>query len=97
MTERGFRSGVRGNCISGKHMAEIKRQVADLTRLAKELRGRLQPPPPALRKTMTYDQSKEMSYHPALTPRTGVAIFFTDPHSPWQRGSNENTNGLLRQ
>ena len=53
--------------------------------------------PAALRKTLTYDQGKEMSYHVALTVRTGVAVYFADPHSPWQRGSNENTNGLLRQ
>lgn len=53
--------------------------------------------PVALRKTMTYDQGKEMSYHAALTLRTGVAVYFADPRSPWQRGSNENTNGLLRQ
>ena len=53
--------------------------------------------PVALRKTLTYDQGKEMSYHTALTLRTGVPVYFADPHSPWQRGSNENTNGLLRQ
>jgi transposase, IS30 family len=53
--------------------------------------------PKSLRKTLTYDQGKEMSYHLALTLRTGVAVYFADPHSPWQRGSNENTNGLLRQ
>jgi transposase, IS30 family len=53
--------------------------------------------PKAMRKTMTYDQGREMTYHAALTKRTGVAVYFADPHSPWQRGSNENTNGLLRQ
>ncbi len=53
--------------------------------------------PLALRKTFTYDQGREMSKHAKLTERTGVAVYFCDPHSPWQRGLNENTNGLLRQ
>jgi len=53
--------------------------------------------PDPMKKTMTYDQGKEMSQHCILTERTGVRVYFADPHSPWQRGSNENTNGLLRQ
>jgi transposase, IS30 family len=53
--------------------------------------------PPELRKTFTYDQGREMSKHAQLTERTGMAVYFCDPHSPWQRGLNENTNGLLRQ
>jgi IS30 family transposase len=53
--------------------------------------------PAAMRKTMTYDQGREMHSHKILTERTGVQVYFADPHSPWQRGSNENTNGLLRQ
>jgi len=53
--------------------------------------------PQPMRKSLTYDQGKEMSEHKQLSERAGVAVFFADPHSPWQRGSNENTNGLLRQ
>ena len=50
-----------------------------------------------LRQTLTYDQGKEMARHKELTQATGVKVYFCDPHSPWQKGSCENTNGLLRQ
>ena len=53
--------------------------------------------PAALRKSMTYDRGSEMACHPELARRLKIDIWFCDPHAPWQRGSNENTNGLLRQ
>ena len=53
--------------------------------------------PAALRRSMTYDRGSEMACHPELARRLKIDIWFCDPHAPWQRGSNENTNGLLRQ
>jgi len=72
-------------------------QGTDATSAYQGFTKQLRRVPAALRKTLTYDRGKEMAEHERLPQRLAIRIFFADPHSPWQRGTNENTNGLLRQ
>jgi IS30 family transposase len=74
--------------LPGRHTAELARM--SLTEMIATL-------PFSLRKSITWDRGSEMAQHARFTTETGVQIYFCDPHSPWQRGTNENTNGLLRQ
>jgi transposase, IS30 family len=74
--------------IHGRHSAK---NVADA------LVGVFDQLPPALRRTLTWDQGNEMFQHERIETQSGLRIYFADPHSPWQRPTNENTNGLLRQ
>lgn len=76
-------------------LARVKSKEASEVRRA--FRQAFHSLPAELKKTLTYDRGTEMAQHERLTKQTQVKVYFCDPQSPWQRGTNENTNGLLRQ
>ncbi len=87
LVERSSRYVVLLHLPHGRTAEDVR---AALTRQVSKL-------PAELRRTLTWDQGKEMADHVRFSTDTNMEVYFCDPHSPWQRGSNENTNGLLRQ
>ena len=87
LVERSTRYVMLAHLPNGYSAPEVRRV---LTKLVVRL-------PQELRRSLTWDQGGEMAHHVAFTVATGLPVYFCDPRSPWQRGSNENTNGLLRQ
>jgi IS30 family transposase len=87
LVERTTRYVLLGHLPGGHTAGEVRDALTGLI-------GTL---PEHLRGSLTWDQGTEMAAHKQFSIATGVPVYFCDPHSPWQRGSNENTNGLLRQ
>jgi len=79
------------------YLLTAKAKDRQARRVGQKVEQRLGPWPPELRRTMTFDNGKEFSDHERLARRTGLDIYFAHPYASWERGTNENTNGLLRQ
>jgi len=75
----------------------VKLNGKDATNVVKALSRHVRRLPAELRRSLTWDRGMELALHKEFTIATDVAVYFCDPQSPWQRGTNENTNGLLRQ
>jgi IS30 family transposase len=100
-----------GDLLSGSHNSHIATLVERTTRFTKlvkvegkdttsvvaGLSKQIRSLPTDLRRTLTWDRGPELAHHSRFTVATNVKVYFCDPRSPWQRGTNENTNGLLRQ
>jgi IS30 family transposase len=80
-----------------RYVVLVKVDSKDTVTVTKALAAKVRELPAELRRSLTWDRGSEMAAHKDFTIATDVKVYFCDPHSPWQRGSNENTNGLLRQ
>lgn len=80
-----------------RYVLLVRLPASDTTTVVSALARRVQRLPAHLKQSLTWDRGKEMAGHKHFTVATDVQVYFCDPRSPWQRGSNENTNGLLRQ
>ncbi len=87
LVERSTRYVMLLHLPHGRTAADVRTAMADTIRTL----------PAVMARSVTWDQGVEMAEHATFTIDTGIDVYFCDPHSPWQRGSNENTNGLLRQ
>jgi IS30 family transposase len=80
-----------------RYVMLVKVDSKDSDKVAKALARKIRDLPSELRRSLTWDRGAEMAAHREFTIATDMQVYFCDPRSPWQRGSNENTNGLLRQ
>jgi IS30 family transposase len=80
-----------------RYVLLLRLPTRDTQTVVRALSRRIQRLPASLKQSLTWDRGKEMALHKQFTVATDVQVYFCDPRSPWQRGSNENTNGLLRQ
>ena len=88
MADHGSTARLKNGPALAGHGAEAVREA---------ITHAIDPLPSPIRRSLTWDQGAEMSQHEKLRDDTGLSVYFCDPRSPWQRGTNENTNGLLRQ
>jgi IS30 family transposase len=82
---------------TSRYVMLVRTPTKDAAQVARALARHMRTLPRGLRRTLTWDRGRELAAHRDFTVATDVQVYFCDPHSPWQRGSNENTNGLLRQ